>query len=244
MPARKRDHIESDPERVYLIPGDEEELTRAEWLGLLGWKVVVELAMQDGVLAVQTLKVEPGPVGLLRSLEPDAVRPPRGGLTSADLRRISLGGIVAEAKAQLHQIAAWRDLIGISAAAGDIRGASWAAGYIEQGVSKAGTVGRAGYGDGFYADVSVTYLRLVGEGHRRDLWAAFAREIKARTGRDIPVETIRGWVQRARRSGFLAMSTAGTAGAAPGPRLIAFAETVGAGGDRASGKKAGDRGER
>lgn len=77
------------------------------------------------------------------------------------------------------------------------------------------SAGRTEMTDGFLRDVALSYLRETAtgmpQGATRRLAEAYGR----------PEQTIRTWVSRARKEGWLGPSAKGRAGAEPGPRLQA-----------------------
>lgn len=75
--------------------------------------------------------------------------------------------------------------------------------------------GRVELTDGFLRDVALSYLRETAPGQPRGA----TRRLSEAYGR--PQETIRMWVARARKEGWLGPSPKGRAGAEPGPRLRA-----------------------
>lgn len=73
--------------------------------------------------------------------------------------------------------------------------------------------GRTALTEDFLRDVAISYLRETAPGQPRGA----TRRLAEAYGR--PEETIRTWIGRARRSGWLGPSAKGRAGAEPGPRL-------------------------
>jgi hypothetical protein len=75
--------------------------------------------------------------------------------------------------------------------------------------------GRTALTDEFLRDVALAYLRETAPGQPRGA----TRRLAESYGR--PEETIRTWIGRARKAGWLGPSAKGRAGAEPGPRLRA-----------------------
>ena len=79
--------------------------------------------------------------------------------------------------------------------------------------------GRAGYPDDHYRAVAFGYLDLLGKGVTRGILPALAERESKRLGRHVAVETVRTWVNIARKREFLTGGENGKAGAMAGPRL-------------------------
>ncbi|WP_432104866.1 hypothetical protein [Streptomyces sp. bgisy091] len=77
--------------------------------------------------------------------------------------------------------------------------------------------GRTALTDDFLREVAVSYLRETAPGRPRGA----TRRLAEQFGR--PEETIRTWLARSRKAGWLGPSVKGRAGAEPGPRLRADA---------------------
>ncbi|MFB7936038.1 hypothetical protein [Streptomyces sp. NPDC056049] len=77
------------------------------------------------------------------------------------------------------------------------------------------SAGRTEMTDGFLRDVALAYLRETAPG----MPVGATRRLSEAYGR--PEQTIRTWVSRARKEGWLGPSAKGRAGAEPGPRLQA-----------------------
>lgn len=75
------------------------------------------------------------------------------------------------------------------------------------------SAGRTAMTDGFLRDVSLSYLRETAPGKPQGA----TRRLAEAYGR--PEQTIRTWIARARKDGWLGPSAKGRAGAEPGPRL-------------------------
>lgn len=78
--------------------------------------------------------------------------------------------------------------------------------------------GRRGHPPEHYRRIAFRYLELLKDGQRKVL-VALADEESERLGRTIPRETVRDWVRKATRLGFLAPGKRGRAEARPGPNL-------------------------
>lgn len=139
---------------------------------------------------------------------------PDGGEVSASaVHRLQVAQIVADARKQIVAVGGFtwegRDPDEIAVAR---RRAERAAGPLKRG--------RSGYGDEHYRRIAFAYLDLVDRGQTRGVLAALAAAETKSLGREVPVETVRTWVNQARRRGFLTPGEPGRAGAKPGPRLI------------------------
>ncbi|MEU0671603.1 hypothetical protein ABZ330_01685 [Streptomyces sp. NPDC006172] len=77
------------------------------------------------------------------------------------------------------------------------------------------SAGRTAMTDGFLRDVALSYLRETAPGKPQGA----TRRLAEAYGR--PEQTIRTWIARARKEGWLGPSAKGRAGAEPGPRLRA-----------------------
>ncbi|MEU0219412.1 hypothetical protein ABZ281_31885 [Streptomyces sp. NPDC006265] len=77
------------------------------------------------------------------------------------------------------------------------------------------SAGRTAMTDGFLRDVALSYLRETAPGKPQGA----TRRLADAYGR--PEQTIRTWIARARKEGWLGPSAKGRAGAEPGPRLRA-----------------------
>ncbi|MFC8265387.1 hypothetical protein ACFUIZ_06650 [Streptomyces cinereoruber] len=75
------------------------------------------------------------------------------------------------------------------------------------------SAGRTEMTDGFLRDVALSYLRETAPGMPRGA----TRRLAEAYGR--PEQTVRTWLSRARKEGWLGPSAKGRAGAEPGPRL-------------------------
>jgi hypothetical protein len=82
--------------------------------------------------------------------------------------------------------------------------------------------GRRGYGDAHYRRVAFAYLDRMAQGQHRGVLAALAAAESERLGRSVPIETMRTWINQARRRGFLGPGEPGRASATPGPRLYSI----------------------
>lgn len=149
--------------------------------------------------------VERGPFGLVVSrLE---IRRPgeSSGVTSGMLREIPVGEILAAVRIQLAQEEARQ-------------GASQRGrpdGVVAEAVGAPRRSGRAPLTPDLLRRVAIAYLQENTPGAGPGAMARLAR----RFGK--PEETMRQWVARSRRDGWLGPGTKGRAGAEPGPKLIA-----------------------
>ncbi|MER7927027.1 hypothetical protein ABTY96_28375 [Streptomyces sp. NPDC096057] len=82
-----------------------------------------------------------------------------------------------------------------------------------QSAPKAVPAGRTTLTDDFLRDVAISYLRETAPGQPRGATRRLAKAY------DRPEETIRTWIGRARKAGWLGPSAKGRAGAEPGPKL-------------------------
>jgi hypothetical protein len=153
-----------------------------------------------GLLVVSEFEVEP-------------YRPGGAEVTGTVLRGVRLAPIRQKAIAALggialfHETAASAGLSRISKE--DVKRAQRAAADAEkQPLNR----GRHGYPPDHYRRIALRYLELIGQG-RRDVLVALATE----EGRKR--ETIRDWVRKATKLGFLAPGKQGRAEARPGPNL-------------------------
>lgn len=138
-----------------------------------------------------------GAQGLVISrLEIQADQLTGSGITGSLLRRIQVGDILHVARAT------------IAAAA---RGSQEPAEL--QAAEKARSGGRAGLTDDLLRSVAIAYLAETAPGRPSGAVKRMAQEF----GR--PEETVRTWIARARKAGWLGPSVKGRAGAEPGPRL-------------------------
>jgi hypothetical protein len=69
-----------------------------------------------------------------------------------------------------------------------------------------------------YRRIALRYLELLKQGQRHVL-KALAAEESEREGRTVPRETVRDWVRKATKLGYLMPGTQGRASARPGPKL-------------------------
>ena len=77
-----------------------------------------------------------------------------------------------------------------------------------------------GVGEDHYRWVALTYLRLQAEGVGYGIKARIGAEFEQEAGWQPASETVRDWIAKARRKGYLTKGVPGRAGAAPGPRLL------------------------
>jgi hypothetical protein len=69
-----------------------------------------------------------------------------------------------------------------------------------------------------YRRIALRYLELLKQGQRHVL-KALAAEESEREGRAVPRETVRDWVRKATKLGYLTPGIQGRASARPGPEL-------------------------
>jgi hypothetical protein len=138
-------------------------------------------------------------------------------VTGAILRRLAIATIRNIALANLPAVAESRR---IAREAGIARVSEADAAHAEHAAAEAAKPrpGRRAKPDEFYERIARRYLELLKDG-RRDVLKALAAEESEREGRVIPKETVRDWVRKATRLGFLAKGKPGKAEARPGPRL-------------------------
>ena len=199
------------------------------WAGTPGWFVRGTLGIVQGDLVISRLLVEPNIQGLdqVAGLVPSKLPP--GGVTTTVLRHIPAGQIIAEAKAKLEDLAnfealrnqtEWQEVTELYVRSLGLPSPPSVRKLLTQITGQAPRKGRRGYSDDFYANVARLYLTLLAEGGGRGVLRRCSSALSKRAGREIPPETVRDWIHRARKKGFLTMGTPGKAGAAPGPRLI------------------------
>lgn len=161
-----------------------------------GWRAGGDVSTSSNGLVISRLEVWPGGDG-------------SQSVTAGILRQVPVGAIVATVRAHAT----------FEAAQGE---ATRAAGLGEPMPKTLGGAadtpqrrgGRAPLSDELIADVAVAYLEETlpgkGSGATKRLAERFER----------PEETVRAWVARARRDGWLGPGSKGRPGAAPGPRLL------------------------
>jgi hypothetical protein len=183
-----------------------------EYVGLLFLPRRAHVA--QGVLVWGTLSLVGGRLSLSElALAP--LLPSEQALTADLLRRISLSAILARVHAELINRAELAELA---------RRFAWPAAPSAEEQAKLDEAarratagqprrGRPALADAHLARIARAYLRKQADGYSRGILLALAEE----EGR--PRDTIRDWVAKARRRGFLSPGTQGRAGALPGPRL-------------------------
>lgn len=130
------------------------------------------------------------------------------GVTAGLLRKIPVGEILASIRTK----AAWEAAQKANTRA--LLGEEPIAGVFHEGdETRARRSGRAPLTQELLRDVAVAYIEENAPGRP----AGAMRRIAERFGK--PEETVRNWVTRARRDGWLGPSVKGRAGAEPGPRL-------------------------
>ncbi|MEU0971331.1 hypothetical protein ABZ357_40215 [Streptomyces sp. NPDC005917] len=140
-----------------------------------------------------------GAQGLVISrIELQAVDPTGNGITASLLRRVQVGDILHLARATTARAAqsAWS-----------------AAAMLEYPERRPRSGGRSALSDELLRSVAVAYLAETAPGRPAGAVKRMASEF------DRPEETVRSWVARARKAGWLGPSVKGRAGAEPGPRL-------------------------
>ena len=78
--------------------------------------------------------------------------------------------------------------------------------------------GRPGYPPEHYERIALRYLELLAQG-KRNVLKELANEESERLKRIVPRETVRDWVRKATKEGYLAPGKPGRADARPGPKL-------------------------
>ncbi|MCC3652737.1 hypothetical protein LIX60_14950 [Streptomyces sp. S07_1.15] len=134
---------------------------------------------------------------VISRLELSATDPAGNGITGSLLRRVQISDVLHVARAHV--------------ALSVYGGPEQQAGPQEKSKSRSG--GRAGLSDELLRSVAVAYLAETAPGRP----AGAVKRIAEEFGR--PDETIRSWIARARKAGWLGPSVKGRAGAEPGPRL-------------------------
>lgn len=149
-----------------------------------------------------------GSRGLVLSRLEITPSPSSSGVTAGLLRKIPVGEILASVRTkaawEAAQKAGTRVLLGEEPIAGVFR---------EGDETKPRRSGRAPLTQELLRDVAVAYIEENAPGKP----AGAMKRIAERFGK--PEETMRNWVTRARRDGWLGPSVKGRAGAEPGPRL-------------------------
>lgn len=137
-----------------------------------------------------------------------------GEVTGTLLRGINVANIREQVLGKLPAIALAREVMPefSEEAAARVRSAADEAG--RQSLNR----GRGGYPLDHYRRIAFRYLELLGAGHRKVL-VELAAEESERLGRQVPRETIRDWVRKATRLGFLAPGKPGRAEPRPGRNL-------------------------
>lgn len=158
------------------------------------WSVFGDVTRSDQGLVLSRLEISPSPSA--------------SGITAGLLRKIPVGEILASVRIkalwEAEQKAGTRALLGQEPVAGVFR---------EGDEAKPRRSGRAPLTQELLREVAVAYIEENGPGKP----AGAMRRIAERFGK--PEETMRNWVTRARRDGWLGPSVKGRAGAEPGPRL-------------------------
>lgn len=129
------------------------------------------------------------------------VLPENEDVTASLMRQIPLGTLLSRVRGQI-----------CAAPSSAIREASSSCAAVP--------AGRTALTDDFLKGVALSYLRETAPGQE----PGGTRRMAASYGR--PEETIRTWITRARKAGWLGPSVRGRAGAAPGPRLRVEAQRV------------------
>lgn len=134
---------------------------------------------------------------VISRLELTAKAPTSSGITGGLLRRIQIGDILHVARAHV--------------ALAIHGGPEFTTDTRQTGKPRSG--GRAGLSDELLRSVAVAYLAETAPGRPAGAVKRMAKEFAR------PEETVRSWIARARKSGWLGPSVKGRAGAEPGPRL-------------------------
>ncbi|MGD0984479.1 MAG: hypothetical protein ABSA65_11785 [Acidimicrobiales bacterium] len=80
--------------------------------------------------------------------------------------------------------------------------------------------GPKGFGENFYRRLALDYLELQGKGVSRGIrWVLAEQENRRQKRDDIDDRTVRDWLTKATRLGFLSAGSPGRAGRRPGPNL-------------------------
>lgn len=146
---------------------------------------------------------ESGLVIAALTIHPDPASP--SGVTGGLIRKVQVGELLSAIRAKMTS-----DTVDRIADSGQVR-------FIpEEETAPARRGGRAALTDDLLRDIAATYLVETGSGMPPGALKRMAEQF------DRPEETIRTWVARARRDGWLGPSVKGRAGAEPGPRLIAL----------------------
>jgi hypothetical protein len=138
-----------------------------------------------------------GSQGLVISrMELQAVDPAGNGITGSLLRRVQVGDILHLARAVTARAAQ-----------------STETPVLEPSPPQARSGGRGALSDELLRSVAVSYLAETAPGRPAGAVKRMAQEF------DRPEETVRSWISRARKAGWLGPSVKGRAGAEPGPLL-------------------------
>ncbi len=187
-----------------------------EYVGLLFLPTRADIA--HGYLIWGTLALLPGARLSLSELALAPLTPNEQGVSAQTLRQLSVSSILARvhgelaSRAELAEIAhrfAWPEAPNAQEQAD-----------LSELTARAETArprpGRPALSDAHLARIARAYLAKQAEGYGRGILLAIAAEEKQPRG------TIRDWVAKARRRGFLSPGTPGRTGALPGPRLQHF----------------------
>lgn len=88
-------------------------------------------------------------------------------------------------------------------------------------------LGRPPLDDEFLVRVAETYLSLFEE-NPREIGIAVTEALRVELDKpDLPIGTVKSWINQCRKNGWLAPATKGTAVGKPGPRLLEWEDTQG-----------------
>ena len=139
--------------------------------------------------------------------------------------RLPLARIRDRATAQLPAVAIGRNAMA-DAGGWSIRPEDVAVAELAAAEAERPKRGRQAKSPEHYRRIAFRYLELLRDGKRHVL-KELAAEESERLGRTVPRETVRDWVRKATRLGYLAPGTAGRADPRPGPNLYLKEENDG-----------------
>lgn len=163
-----------------------------------GWTVRGQVSRGPSGLIISKLEIWPG----------GQKGEPSGGVTAGLLRRIPVGEMLSSVRAQAAWEAARRE------GTRKILGEEPAEGMFAETDSTVRHGGRTPLSDDLLLSVALAYLEETAPGKDRRVLKRLSERF------DRPEETIRTWIARARKAGWLGPGSKGRPGAEPGPRLL------------------------
>lgn len=198
-----------------------------------GWRLTGEVEDQQGHLVLRSLCFEPFRPGGDRIVfdqtdsegrpvarhewVPETAVTPGGGVTSSVIQSVRFGPLLAEILSLAAYMRSLAPPDDEEALFDPARGRREAAEIAEPFPTRVTPLGRRPFGDEYYRQVAVRCIELQSEDPKKPVISRLAKERG-----DRPVETVRTWVRRARKLGFLAPASAGRAEFFPGPALNDF----------------------